>query len=471
MKILFLLTIFTTISLVTFSQERVLSKEEMYKDFDVLRDKISRINPYLGLKKELLNYSILDTIDSFRSEIEACNKSRDFYLLTTKVMNSCVDGHCAIRTTIDWPAVELYLPLMYRNGKYSAKVAFTYEGNVYPAGSVLTAINGNQEIHAEVARQIPYRYLMRWDVVNKLFYSELFFWSNKYIEAGEITLDFAFGTDTLSTTFKMEGIVQIEKNENRISDKSRVEYLEDEQILYLRVPSMNWKLRNFYKKEIPRMADGKSIAKVVIDVRDNAGGSSVVGRTIFRTILAEPFQLPLKVKGQNPENFSRRYRKLHGISKNATLERVDSVEGGEMYIYADRTDEIVPFKQSIKHSGSVYIIGNEHIFSAGGAIFAFANASTTDSIFSIGTPTGWFLGEFYDPIEFQLPNSKIEGIISSSCAMSVNGMEDAQLDRYDFEVFPTERDYDVRYKFNGGVYSREFLVNYDPYFSVVLNAK
>ena len=43
----------------------------------------------------------------------------------------------------------------------------------------------------------------------------------------------------------------------------------------------------FYKKQIPDIAKQKEIDKVVIDVRYNMGGSSVVGRSIFRSILPD----------------------------------------------------------------------------------------------------------------------------------------------------------------------------------------
>ena len=136
------------------------------------------------------------------------------------------------------------------------------------------------------------------------------------------------------------------------------------------------------------------------------------------------------------------------------------------------TEELRPFRKSIRHPGNIYIIGNEHIYSAGGAIFMFANHSNTDNIYSIGTPTGWFLGEFTDPIHYTLPNSKLEIKIGPSMSLSnVNDWSNIMLDSYDFTIYSSVENYLLFYSQSEKLFNKEYLLTKDPYFKPILESR
>ncbi|OFZ11924.1 MAG: hypothetical protein A3D92_10015 [Bacteroidetes bacterium RIFCSPHIGHO2_02_FULL_44_7] len=470
MKVLFLfpiLHLFVSLNS-AFSQDTTVSRQQMYEDFDVLFEHIKTTNPYLDIKKELYSYSILDTIASFRAEIENCTSFRDFHFLTKKVMNTCLDGHAAMTTPVDYPPTELYLPLVYQQGEYRIKRSFTYRSVHFPAGSKLVAINGNPSIHEEVARQVPYRYLMRWDNALQQFYSELFFLSDFYIHQGHIRLDFEINNALLSTDFQFHEAVEFEASQNR-NDPPRVDYLEAEKILYLRVPTMDWSARKFYRKEINKCAKGKEIEKVVIDVRNNYGGSSLVGRNIFRALLPSPMTFHIRLYGNDPTNISKKYKKMHGFDSHHPLDTLHELNDLQLYRYIDKKEAIQPYSNSIRHSGPIYILSNEHLYSAGGAILMFANHSATDRIFSIGTPTGWFLGEFSDPIHFTLPHSKLQFQIAPSMSLTdVRDRSNVMLDSYDTVIYPSISDYNNYYEQGGTLYAPDFLLKADPYFKPIL---
>lgn len=451
-----------------FAQDTTVSKQQMYEDFDFLFEQVRTTNPSIDVKKELYSYSILDTIASFRPEIENCNSFRDFHFLAKKVMNTCLDGHAALTSPVDYPPVELFIPLVYQNGEYLIKRSFTYRSVHFPAGSKLVAINGNQNIHEEVARQIPYRYLMRWDQNLRVFYSELFYLSDFYIHQEHIQLDFEVNNSIVSTDFQFKEAVEFENNSNRV-DIKRVEYLEKQKILYLRVPSMDWSARKFYSKEIRKAAKGKEIEKVVIDVRNNYGGSSLVGRNIFRTLLAAPMHFNIRLYGKDPSRISKKYMKVHGLDPFNLIDTLSELSELPMYRFLNSTETIEPYSNSIKHSGPIYIISNEHLYSAGGAILMFAQHSSTDNIYSIGTPSGWFLGEFTDPIHFTLPHSKLQFQMSPTMSLTnVQGWSNAMLDTYDYFIYPSISDYKTYYEQSGTLYQSDFLLKSDPYFKPVL---
>lgn len=66
---------------------------------------------------------------------------------------------------------------------------------------------------------------------------------------------------------------------------------------------------------------------------------------------------------------------------------------------------VFPDSRSIGYDVPIYIIQNENIYSAAGTLAAYAACS--ENIFSVGNPTGIWLGKGVDPIIFDLPNSHI----------------------------------------------------------------
>lgn len=459
-----LLIIFSSIiSIDSYSQEKSITKKQMYEDFNFLSNLIEKTNPYIEIKKKYFNYSIIDSIKTYEQEIEKCKNLNDFHLLTFKVMNACIDGHCAVMSPIDWPKINLYIPLMYRGGEYFIKRDFIYESIPFKAGSKLTAINGNYNIHEEIRKQIPNRYLMRWDNQLKLFYSEQFYLSNQYILDGKVELEF---DSVLTAKFYFEKPTKLENNIS--TDLKRVEYFDESKILYIRVPSMNWKDKNYYPNEIHKIGYGKEIKAVVIDVRGNMGGSSLIGRNIMRSILDKPINIKTKIVGKETASLSKRYKRMHHFEKKSLAVPINELDSIDMVCYINRVEEIKPFKKSIKHKGDIYIIGNENIFSAGGAIFMFANYSDTDQIFSIGTPTGWFLGEFTDPIIYSLPNSKIKIKIAPTMSLSgVDEWSDIMLDTYDYTIYPNIDDFKNLYHKGKIFYNKGYLLGVDPYFKPI----
>ncbi len=453
-----------------FSQSKELSKTQMYHDFDFLIQKVLQINPSIKIKEQLYKYNITDSIKSFRKNIENCNSFNDFQFITIKVMNTCLDGHSAILTPIHRGNIKLWIPLTYIDGAYYVKRSFSYKNILFPAGARLVSINANKNLNQEIRKDIPYRYMMKWDKKNKNFYSEVFYLSDRHIKSGSIDLSFQYGESIISQKFQMDSEVSFEKPINWKKDIKKVVYFENNKILYIRVPSMNWEDRRFYKSEIIKTAKNKEIDKVIIDVRNNPGGSSLIGRSIIRSIVDKPLNIQYKNYGNNPDFLSKKYKRLHSYSRQINTDTIDFLNNHIMYRYIDRTETLKPYKKSIKHNGEIYILGNEQIYSAAGALFMFANISNTDNIYSIGTSTGCFLGEFSDPVHFQLPNSKLDCMIAP--AMDFSNVTDTStifLDFYDFELQPTIEDYKLKYEYDGDIYGEYFLLNFDPYFKIIMS--
>jgi len=140
-KIIFLLTI----SFACNAQRKNLDKEKMYADFDFLVNKIEKLSPRLKFIKELTNYSVLDTIKSFRKEIDTTTSYFSFRKLIRKTVATINDGHSY---AIGYPEfinmyknIKLNMPIHYINGKYYTVREFEYKNKTYPVGSILMKVN------------------------------------------------------------------------------------------------------------------------------------------------------------------------------------------------------------------------------------------------------------------------------------------------------------------------------------------
>jgi hypothetical protein len=449
------------------AQETRITQEEMYEDFDYLVSLIETTNPYLDIKQKHFGYNILDTITTFRAEVEECRDFNDFIFLMKKVTNTCIDGHTYVVTPAVYPTLNLFLPIVYDRGEYLLKEEFTYNSKTFKAGAKLISINGNPNIHEEVAGQVPYRYMMRWDNDLQHFYSQDFYLSDQYLQERMIALGFEQDGKVISETFEFDQAIE-KAGKPFAEDNARIEYFEENGILYIRIPAMAWHLRNHFKKEIPKVTSGKEITAVVIDVRYNYGGSSVVARNVMRLIIGEALVLPTNLYGNTYTQVSKKYIRQHRLDKEGIINTLPELDLAKQN-FVTKEEIIKPYRKSIKHDGPIYIIGNEHIYSAGGAMFMFANLSKTDKIYSIGTPTGWFLGEFTDPIHYELPNSKIEVAISPTMSMTnVAEAGDIMLDSYDYTIYPTLQDYQELNQQEDTLYNEQYLLNNDPYFKPIL---
>lgn len=459
---------FVMISIVAQAQHSGITKDQMYEDFDFLEQTIVSVNPTLVLKSKLFNCAISDSIHELRKQIETCSSTLDFQLIVKQVLNSCIDGHSVLITNYPYPEIQLMIPLTYSNGEYCIKRGFSYDSLEFVTGMKLSAINGNTDVHSEINQLVSKRYLMRWDVERKRFYSELFYLSDNYIQQGNIELTFMNKSDTLVQRFEFSKKVKLKPFE--VDDPKRILYFKDEDLLYIRVPSMDWSDRNYYKKEIHKIVSNNKPAAIVIDVRYNMGGSSIVGRNIFRSILSEPFQLETRIYANPSFVPSKKYKRAHGFQHGNELESIVNLDSIELKNCIKITETIRPFRKSIKHTGPIFILGNEFVYSAGAAIFSFANQSSTDEIYSIGSRTGWFLGEFTDPIHFKLPHSEFEYKIAPTLSLSnVNGWNDVMLDTYDYTIQPSVLNYQLFYSQSGKLYSEDYLISKDPYFEPILN--
>ncbi len=371
------------------------------------------------------------------------------------------------------------LPIYYINGKYLTVSEFKYNNKIYPVGSILTKVN-NEEVADIFTKLFPFHgyFPMKIDVNNHCFYSDEFWLADNLVEKGSLYFTFMLPDNSISNdTFYFNKSVDLIHNKAIFDNSKKVEYWADLKVLYIRIPFMSdsRKSMRFFRTKILENGKGKEINKVIIDIRNNGGGSCLMWKAIYQLLIKYPITLQYSVYGKNPKSLTKRYKKDHNINNNIS----DSINFKNVVFYRYDTDSsgfhfgtfhtIKPFKESLNLDCKIITIGNDYIFSAAGMALKIPNSNPNDNFISIGRPVGEFIGDLFDAIEFKLPNSKIKIEIDPSIDLqNVKEVKDAMHDRFEYEIPVTLKELQDKYNYNGNIWSKDFLINYDPFIKKAL---
>jgi len=309
---------------------------------------------------------------------------------------------------------------------------------------------------------------MRWDYSHNIYYSERFY--NAFNLSANQSLKLKFidkkGKEIIGV-FKLNQALEYEDDTTSDATKQikKVEYFSNEQMLYIRVPRMNMDHVEFYPTEIKSKVSGKPLKKVVIDIRNNSGGTDNVWVKILAAIIDKPIDFKMLLLA-NPTKEMR--QKFPENSAKWTSYRASFLDDYEYAVFAYGDRQIEPASSSLNFKGKIYILQNEGIYSSAGAMAAIGMLA--DNIFTVGQNTGWLLGRGINPIVFELPHSKIlyriEPVIDFQ---NVKNAEDVYHDKVEIPISLTIDQYLERTNYNGDIFAREFLFNHDPVFIRVLS--
>ncbi len=391
-----------------------LTKEQMYQDYDTLIHKLIQISPHLKIREQVCNLNFDTKFTNLRAEIENCNSAEDFSLILYKALISCQDGHTSFSSlnpfeylgngkNLDFCAsiakyethfhsvrvTETNLPkLVYHKGKYYTSSDFSYKGNIIVQGTELLKVN-NIKPSEYILQNIDKKRFLSWDFENNCFFSETFLQLNIATDS-LINLTFLRNKKETSLPIKLE-IGYIPKKIKTVKN-GYVWYWQNEQILYIRMPRMANGV--FYANEIQKYSD-KKLKKVIIDIRNNRGGSDYDWEDVLNAIYPVNINIKLDI-AKNKTVFD----------KDTTLISFETIQGLNL-VYKTVPKRIGGFEtKNIDYSGKIYIFYNKETFSAAGSLVSSCYYS--DRLVAVGQETGRVLGFGTKPREYQLSNTKIK---------------------------------------------------------------
>jgi hypothetical protein len=446
----------------------VLSKSEMYADFDTLSYLFKNVYHAYYIKSQLCNTNYDKKLVELRSQIANVQQIGDFIWILQKAINMFCDGHLyladlqalsryhslesmydikfspenivrtykynlLIRDSLHIKA-NLGMKFKYLDGQYYTMRAFKYNGQIYPEGTLLKSIDG-----APVDTFVNYFYTgmsgALYDYRHKKYYSEYFMVSPDFIN--EKTCLLVFEDDKkniLQDTFHTDVLLLegLSKKQPKQIDNPAVFTIYDS-ILYVRMPNM---LGNddFYIQEIQKLYNEKHIKKIIIDVRGNEGGSDMVWMNVLSHIISDTIRQNVAIYAYNKDkrisDYLERRNRVRNRTDSIQMEYLPMLNSELIKIYKEQ-EEIFPHENSIRFNGKIVIMQDEYTFSAGGSFVTIAKGK--DKIISVGQSIRDIGGRGLAPMIFQLPHTNMLIIMPFVIDYSeVNQMSDF------LKIFPEE---------------------------------
>jgi len=303
-----------------------------------------------------------------------------------------------------------YIRFRYFKGKYIVLCTTIINGQEIPYGSEIIKINGQNP--NEIVKNNCNRYFLLKDIVSDNYYTYNLL-DNLLEERDTITISFIKPTGSVIES-KITTTSQISYKSTLLTlgFVNSVFYLKDEKLLYIKYTFLGYtsKLIDAIKKY-----KNKDIKKVVIDVRNNGGGSDLDWINLLSFVL-DTFE----IKG-NPKLLIKNTEEVRSQFRNMII--YDSLENNRLLeIDNDILNYIKPNKNGLKYQGNIYCVVNRNTFSSA---LAFSSLNQyADKFKIVGSELPYYGGFGATPMYFMLPNSKLIYRISAS---------------YDSKLFLTKR--------------------------------
>lgn len=517
-----LIILFLTSNIIFSHSQTLVSKAEMYEDYDFMVNCIKESNPHLELFDSLMSHSIVEKLIENRRGLDTITDELNFFLLLQKSIglipevhakfiypdklnensysyykkiyphyftnenmaisnevNSIIDSIASKRLTFHFPNLNL----TYINGDYYtiSPVAVIDEKDTIhiPVGSRLTHINGEKTNVFLKKNQDDYYFSDKncYDVINHSFYNFYVHSPSSYIlSKTNYYLGFQLknSTDVKIIHFSGEGVKRHYNRLNKLGEiqesaKPKVELFDS--ILYIRMPNMDATDTTYYINTINDKALGKEISKVVIDIRNNPGGSDYTWRSVLSHIIDQKLYYKINIGFRaNHSNFTylrkpiEEYPLYHDSTLNADFRLICSD--------SESSDSILPSNNSINYSGEIYLLANKNSWSSACAFIEFGNM--VDNIVTIGEPRGRLGGFGVDPELFQLPNTKLifKMLTTIQIPCDKSKIQNYFWDNCEINVDLTPSFENILFEYSDYNYTtQEFLFKWDIYFRKALIQK
>jgi|GEM_PF-2164807 len=463
-----------------------LTKEQMYADFDTLVNTIVLYSPHLKVRQKVCGINFEKRIKSMRKEIATYNSSKQLFSLLYRVLLICQDGHTSLasqdafqllseglsmeecasiakyerRFNSIWVRDDNLPKLIYFDGKYYARWGYRYGDISIPKKAELISVNGIQPTKY-LSKNIDKKGHLSWDFKHKCFYSDGLLQSSI---ANDTTLRVTFLVNKKKQTIEVPlTIGSYAKSKSQLGKVDRptlevrrdgfVSYWEDVKTLYIRIPEMSDE--NFYLKELAKHKT-EDIEKIIIDVRNNPGGSDDVWMTALSVILSDQIKFKIEyaynssLKGKDTAYVAtKNFKDLDLVSR--TVSGIDN----------EKSDS------SLNYKGKIYVLYDEQTFSAAGSLVSECYYS--DRMVAVGVRTGRILGFGTNPTEFRLPNTRINCRVES--ILDITNCKTYEAIFHDQPELDVNPSLDDKILLKENTYTTDFLRNKDPYLKKIFSEK
>lgn len=247
-------------------------------------------------------------------------------------------------------------------------------------------------------------------------------------------------------------------------------------VLYIRIPAMNNEKFQPIISKLKQMGGFKP-SKVIVDVRNNGGGSDFVWHNLLAMLLPDTMQSErLMVVRRSPavdaglrsdSYYSDYYAQLPPITGRPLFKHKFLPDNVDFALYSDKTLVIVPDSASLRYHGPIFLLMDDRCYSS--TLNFLASFGQHPQCISVGEPTGWYGGAGLQPFCYCMPNSQLTFWVPSVVDFAnVQQPEDLLHDRVKVEIVPSIAERAHANAFTGERYSYEYMSQHDTVFKYVM---
>ena len=393
-----------------FGQAKKLSREQMVQDIDTLFSFIDKVHPdmYAVYPKQQLDKDI----EKVKSELEPSGDIFYFYKQITPLVAQLGDGH----TNVNFPydalsdcANILFFPFFVKV-TYPDKVILVQNNykNTIPIGAQIMSIN-NRQANDIVQEMLSYA---RGE---KDFYK---IWNLRYAFTPMLytlyrdsifEIEYLFNKEKYSIQVRGISLKECEElweQDNAImsSEKYTFNTLSDKNIGIIEFNEFqDMEKFNMFLDSTFQVLQKENIGNLIIDIRENGGGSSLLGDKLFQYISPVPF----RQFGKTIIKYSDIQKQIYKTRHNWDITNPNGIE------IINQDGELIALEENnLRYKGNVFLLISHTTFSSA------TNFSWAFKYFKMGTvvgeETGGMAVHFGETVAPTLPNSGFLIGISSS---------------------------------------------------------
>ncbi|MBK6574272.1 MAG: hypothetical protein IPG21_17700 [Saprospiraceae bacterium] len=412
----------------SFSNKSVFTVEELKQDFSALRSSIEESHPGLYLYK---SKSIIDSI--FNANYSSLNKAmtgREFILLTCRVASQIGDGHLRVvppkiqLDSLDNGPTAIPFNVYCIDNKLYVRKNYSPLDDKEFLGSQIISINGHSiegfikeylQIFPSDGNNLTHKYRL---LSSSRYFTRYF--SMLYGYAEQYNVDYISLNETALKTKTLQGLtfdkllkIAKERYPDKIEEQKPAYFKinEDKKYAYLKIKSFDkgqykknkMNFEKFLKVSFKKMKS-TNVPNLIIDVRDNGGGTDEYGRILFSYFVTEPFDYYRSLR-MNKESFDCFKYTNRPDMKAPTGMLKPNKEGTFDNVQHPNVGRLNPL--SPIYAGNIYVLINGWCFSTTSEFLSQIHFHTK-AVFIGEESGGGYYGNCSGPTpDFTLPNTKV----------------------------------------------------------------
>lgn len=409
-------------------KKSVFTVDELKQDFLALRYSLEESHPGLYL---YISKSIIDSIfNANYSTLKKAMTGREFMLLTCRVASQIGDGHLRVvppkiqLDSLDNGPTAIPFNVYCIDNKLYVRKNYSLLDDKEFLGAQIISINGHSienfikeylQIFPSDGNNLTHKYRL---LSSSRYFTRYF--SMLYGYAEQYNVEYISLNETNLKTKTLQGLtfdnllkIIDERYPNKIEEQKPAHFKINEvkKYAYLKIKSFDrgqykknkMNFEKFLKASFKKM-ESDSIPNLIIDVRDNGGGTDEYGRILFSYFVNQPFDYYKSLR-MNKESFdcfkytSRPNMKApKGMlkpNKEGTFDNVQHPNVGRQY-------PLSPI-----YSGNIYVLLNGWCFSTTSEFLSQLHFHTK-AVFIGEESGGGYYGNCSGPTpDFTLPNTKV----------------------------------------------------------------